>query len=318
MAGASNVVMAQSFCTAQQTSHLFSYTGAEQTLVIPAGVTNATVLIEGAQGGSGGGPLAGLGGQGSVVEGSLVVTPGSTLYVYVGGQGTVFNGAALGGNVAGGIGGGASDIRVGGNAVVNRVAVAGGGGGGGSTGCNNVAGTDYAGGAGGNGSGGAGTAGTNSASGGGGAGGLSGIGGAAGVGCASFLGAPGQASGVGGDGQTCCCFGNPRTPGGGGGGGGAVVGGGGGGGSAGTTGCSGNDKGAGGGGGGGTTAAPGLTATTIINGTVNGNGLVEICLAMAPLAPNVAVPTVSDSMLPFLAILLLAIGMGVFARSRRT
>lgn len=77
------------------------------------------------------------------MEGSISVTPDSTIYLYVGGKGATgqlfsislggFNG---GGNstyfyssFGGGGGGGASDIRIGGTALTNRIVVAGGGGG---------------------------------------------------------------------------------------------------------------------------------------------------------------------------------------------
>lgn len=317
LAGASHVVSAQSSCSVGQTSRTFSFTGVEQTTVIPAGMSSANVFINGAQGGAGGGPLAGAGGLGGRVSGTLTLTPGQTLSIFVGGQGSVFNGSAIGGNAGGGIGGGASDVRVGGNAVINRVAVAGGGGGGGSTGCDAPA----QGGLGGTGGGGAGAAGANAptsgGSAGGGAGGTSGAGGAAGIGCGGFLGTAGQANGTGGAGQACCCFGSPRIPGGGGGGGGATVGGGGGGGSAGTAGCSGNDKGAGGGGGGGTSTATGLTASTITNGAQTGDGFVEVCLVPTAVVVNspTSIPTLSTWAMLLMAALMLAIGFG---RSRRS
>ncbi len=282
IAGASSA-SAQSSCTAAQTSQVFSFTGASQPYTVPAGVVSINMYISGAQGGTGGGTNPGAGGLGGKVTGKLNVTAGDTLYVHVGGRGSVFNGAALGGNAGGGIGGGASDVRLNTDAVVNRVAVAGGGGGGGTTGCDEGSATTFGGGgAGGVGGGGAGTAGGDSATSGGvaggGAGGTLGVGGAAGIGCGGFLGVVGSASGAGGDGQTCCCFFVPSIPGGGGGGGGDMVGGGGGGGSAGTTSCSGNSKGAGGGGGGGSSMATGLTQTSILNGVQTGDGSVELCL----------------------------------------
>ena len=91
-------------------------------------------------GGAGRDNDGGLGGQ---TLGTLAVTPGAVLQIYVGGQATDvgnitpapggFNGGGAGGQYGAG-GGGASDVRVGGNAWANRVAVAGGGGGG-NTGC---------------------------------------------------------------------------------------------------------------------------------------------------------------------------------------
>lgn len=121
----------------------FSYTGGVQTFSVPAGVTSITVDVKGGKGGNGvNGSIAGNGGR---VQGTISVTPGSTLEVYVGGMGTdcgvcaigAFNGG--GGTVAGigqeaGTGGGASDIRVAPYGLADRLFVAGGGGGGGYTG----------------------------------------------------------------------------------------------------------------------------------------------------------------------------------------
>ncbi|MCB9315720.1 MAG: HYR domain-containing protein, partial [Lewinellaceae bacterium] len=127
----------------------FDYTGAEQTWVVPAGVTSIQVEVLGAAGGTGSGTVGGLGGR---VTATMAVTPGETLYLNVGGEGYPclstsplpcqnggFNG---GGNTTvptsdpsdyAGTGGGASDIRQGGNTLADRVIVAGGGGGGGKT-----------------------------------------------------------------------------------------------------------------------------------------------------------------------------------------
>ena len=120
----------------------FNYTGAQQTWVVPAGVTSITVDVRGAGGVSiGGGNNSG--GSGGCVQTTISVTPGETLYIYVGGgQGAVpiggFNGGGNGGDCPGGFkcagsvgygGSGASDIRKGGTALSNRVVVAAGGGG---------------------------------------------------------------------------------------------------------------------------------------------------------------------------------------------
>ena len=85
------------------------------------------------------------GGLGGLTQGNLAVTPGQVLNLFVGGQapdvGDVtpapggFNGGGDGGQYGAG-GGGATDVRVGGTALADRVAVAGGGGGG-NTGCPN-------------------------------------------------------------------------------------------------------------------------------------------------------------------------------------
>jgi len=125
-----------------QTTDTFNYTGGTQTWVVPAGVTSVDIEAWGAQAGpsyliaiSGFEEDGGLGGYAS---GTLAVTPGDTLNIYVGGKpagvnGTPvaggFNGGGQGGRFGGG-GGGASDVRVGGTALTDRVIVAGGGGGG--------------------------------------------------------------------------------------------------------------------------------------------------------------------------------------------
>jgi len=118
----------------------FNYTGAQQTFVVPAGVNTITIEAWGASGWSG----DVSGGLGGYATGDLSVTPGETLYIYVGGQGTVANGNFIraGGGFNGGGdgqsngssdsvggGGGASDVRQGGTALTDRVLVAGGGGG---------------------------------------------------------------------------------------------------------------------------------------------------------------------------------------------
>ncbi|MBL7703176.1 MAG: hypothetical protein JNM14_13065 [Ferruginibacter sp.] len=272
----------------------FAYTGAMQTWTVPAGVTSITIDSYGAQGAQGangnsnaGPTVGGIGGRGSRATGTLAVTPGQVLNIFVGGAGSGaiggFNGGGSGANTAGG-GGGASDVRFPGTAVSDRLIVGAGGGGGGRGGCES--GTAIVGGPGGNGdvNGANGTnAPTSGGVAGGGFGGLSnGTFGAAGIGCGGFLGAPGTAGvasgtgGNGGAGQACCCFSFGSIPGGGGGGGGFVGGGGAGGGSAGTTGCSGNDKGAGGGGAGGSSYTGGVTAGAVTTGVQTGNGQVVI------------------------------------------
>ncbi len=99
----------------------FSSTGAEQSFGVPAGVSSVQVT---AVGGSGGGyqppGLPASGGVAAVVSGSLSVAAPQTLYVEVGGLGTVagccggpsaFNGGGLQGDQFAGGGGGASDVR---------------------------------------------------------------------------------------------------------------------------------------------------------------------------------------------------------------
>lgn len=125
-----------------QTTVTFNYTGAQQTWVVPAGVTSVDIVAEGAQGFD---SLSFLGGRGGRATGTLAVTPGETLYIYVGGRGTAsvganvimgggFNGGGDGmnngiGATSVGGGGGGSDVRQGGFALADRKIVGGGGGG---------------------------------------------------------------------------------------------------------------------------------------------------------------------------------------------
>jgi hypothetical protein len=124
---------------------VFQSTGAEQTFVVPDGVTSIHAVAIGGRGGTGsfGGAAGGLG---ALVSGDFAVTPGQTLYIEVGGNGGSgetggaggFNGGGAGGGPygAGGGGGGATDIRTAtraaGVSLFARLLVAGGGGGGGS------------------------------------------------------------------------------------------------------------------------------------------------------------------------------------------
>ena len=127
---------------AQATTQAFSYTGAEQTFTVPAGVTSLEVAAIGGHGGS----AAGAGGAAAQVTGTIHVTPGETLYVEVGGNGQNGNpdgggigGGGFNGGAAGGAGGGgASDVRTSpraqGLSPDDRMLVAGGGGGSGQNG----------------------------------------------------------------------------------------------------------------------------------------------------------------------------------------
>ncbi|MFM7667931.1 MAG: glycine-rich protein, partial [Bacteroidota bacterium] len=133
----------------------FNFTGSVQTWTVPAGVTSVNLSVAGAKGGGSNG------GNGAVInKNCFTVTPGQVLNIYVGGTGTQgansggWNGGGTGHNSTGSTtyrswgGGGASDIRIGGTALANRVIVAGGGGGksggsspvcGGAANCNNGA-----------------------------------------------------------------------------------------------------------------------------------------------------------------------------------
>lgn len=112
-------------------SAVFNYTGAVQYFVVPAGVTSVNLKAWGAQGGTSYAQSVNYGG---FAAGDIVVTPGETLYVYVGGQPTGINGGFNGGgngDSGGKGGGGASDVRKGGNALTDRIIVAAGAGAGG-------------------------------------------------------------------------------------------------------------------------------------------------------------------------------------------
>ena len=110
------------------------------TFVVPAGVTSVNVVLTGAPGGDCGSHLQGLG---AVVTATLPVTPGANLNIYLGTYGGGIGGAggtdgaqagqtADGGaggspdgpSIGGSGGGAASDIREGGTALSNRIAVA--------------------------------------------------------------------------------------------------------------------------------------------------------------------------------------------------
>lgn len=110
-------------------STTFTYTGSQQTWVVPAGVTSINVNAYGAQGGANWVNNDNFGGQ---VIADLPVTPGATIYIYVGQQPNGITGGWNGGGNgegAGQGGGGASDIRIGGTTLNDRMIVAGGAGG---------------------------------------------------------------------------------------------------------------------------------------------------------------------------------------------
>lgn len=244
-----------------QTTVSFNFTGNVQSWTVPPCVTSISVTMAGADGGGT------SGGNGAVISGTLAVTPGQVLNIYVGGTGTCntnsgggWNGGGTGKAANSGAngscgGGGATDIRIGGTALANRVMVAAGGGGmGGGT-------QDAAGGAGGCATG---ATGINSF-GGGGTGGTQTSGGVGGNPWGSGQnGAPGSL-GNGGAGATDNCYNN--SPGGGGGGG--LYGGGSGG-----ADCFSSAPYGGGGGGGGSSLTP--AGGTCTQGSNNGPGYVVI------------------------------------------
>ncbi|MEC8192125.1 MAG: glycine-rich protein [Myxococcota bacterium] len=132
-----------------EVSMVFGYTGSPQTFTVPDGVTRVYLEARGAQGWS---ASDDPGGEGGFASGTLFVTGGDVLSVYVGGQGQAadvayvpmgggYNGGGdgqnntSGGGYAGG-GGGASDVRLiyaddplDADSLASRVLVAGGGGG---------------------------------------------------------------------------------------------------------------------------------------------------------------------------------------------
>ena len=148
----------------------YNYTGSAQTFTVPTGLISMTIELAGGEGGKGisvlrynvgdnsAGPDGTVGGKGGRVQSTIDVdslTAGQVLYIFVGqkgedsaqnnqaaggygGNNDVSGGAGAGGvavtsatNYAGsGGGGGATDVRLAGTALSNRIAVAGGGGGG--------------------------------------------------------------------------------------------------------------------------------------------------------------------------------------------
>ncbi|MBB4760018.1 PxKF domain-containing protein [Amorphoplanes digitatis] len=85
----------------------FAFTGAEQTFVVPTGVTALSVTAVGAAGGGGFG--TGSPGRGGVASATLSVTQGSTLYVEVGGVGEDLTAVGAPGGAGGFNGGGQGD-----------------------------------------------------------------------------------------------------------------------------------------------------------------------------------------------------------------
>ena len=83
----SGVLPAHAQASAVAVSHgsqAFSYTGGQQTFTVPDGVTSVTIDAYGASGAG-----SGSNGKGAAVTGAVIaVTPGETLYIFVGGQGS--------------------------------------------------------------------------------------------------------------------------------------------------------------------------------------------------------------------------------------
>lgn len=180
-------------CTVTQTD-TYSYTGGVQTWTVPAGITTITIECWGAQG------QGGNGGLGGYAKGDLSVTPGQTINIYVGGQ-NGFNGGGLGYAAVPKNGGDASDVRLTGTALTDRVIVAGGGGAGGPADVGN-----YQGGHGGGGNSGPNYAGGGAGQGYGGAGGIGGATGGTGNTSCHAGGAGGGGFTSGGDGSCNTCY----------------------------------------------------------------------------------------------------------------
>lgn len=127
----------------------FEFTGSPQEYVVPSGICRIRIDAVGAAGGGQGG-TSGVPGAGARATATLVVQPGETLRVRVGGWGGDaegptpgaggWNGGGAGGEALGGEdgragkagsgGGGATDVRRGGDGLEHRIIVAGGGSGG--------------------------------------------------------------------------------------------------------------------------------------------------------------------------------------------
>lgn len=117
----------------------FEYTGSKQSFKVPAGVTQITVDASGAAGGSGNGlrqRLVGRGALGGRVRATIAVTPKRTWQSSweAAAEHSGYNGGGEGASKGYGDGGGASDVRKGGDTLADRVIVAAGGGGGGGEG----------------------------------------------------------------------------------------------------------------------------------------------------------------------------------------
>jgi Glycine rich protein len=105
-----------------------------QTLVLPAGVTSVLIAADGAAGGSAGSASPGFGGE---LSGNFTFNPGDTLTITPGVAGSSggvagANGGGAAGYATAGSGGNASDVRLNGTALANRIIVAAGGGGAGN------------------------------------------------------------------------------------------------------------------------------------------------------------------------------------------
>jgi Tfp pilus assembly protein PilE len=128
----------------------FDFTGDVQSLVVPS-TGSYKLEVWGAQGGNSTHGSTSSGGKGGYAVGTVNLTAGDTIYVYVGGQGEEsvdtnlvtggWNGGGGNWSAGGGAtGGGATDIRINGQELTNRIIVAGGGSGAAWDGINGAAG----------------------------------------------------------------------------------------------------------------------------------------------------------------------------------
>ena len=259
--------------------------GGTGSVTVPADVSSAAVTLDGA----GGGPSVDgvAGGKGAQVVATLAVTPGATLNVAVGSQGTTASGYPG----YGGLGGGLVDVTTSTGAAL---LTAGSGGGAGGPGIGTPA---FAGSPGGN-SDSPGSAGNGQATAGGGAGGGAGSATAGGAGGAGGTGASFGNNGLGGSGSLPNAAGGVFShqfyiPAGGGGNGGAGYtsgGAGGAGGEAGSTSSTGTGGGGGGGGGGSSYVSgtvPG-TPSSVTDGVNTGNGSIVFVFTQTPTVTSVS------------------------------
>ena len=107
----------------------FYFTGTPQQFTIPAGTSNVTIETWGAQGGANWSNNTNYGGYNKA---DFPVSPGNVLNIFVGGKATSTIGGYNGGGNGDGAGiggGGATDVRLNGSSLTDRIIVSGGGGG---------------------------------------------------------------------------------------------------------------------------------------------------------------------------------------------
>jgi len=107
----------------------YTYTGAYQTINVPAGAITMVATLYGGAGGT----VGSAGGNGAMIAANIPVSAGQILYLWVGGAASGiapgWNGGGAGSGSSSGGGGGATDLRTSGNSLNDRILVAGGGGG---------------------------------------------------------------------------------------------------------------------------------------------------------------------------------------------